>query len=1031
MQDIYYENLTNPEIFQVNRLKAHSDHKYTLYGENPIQSLNGNWSFKYYESYKDVDREIFKPEYNIESLEKIIVPGHLQMNGYGVPQYVNVTYPWEGNYEVTAPQIPIEHNPAGCYIKDIELSDVLLKGSRKIISFQGVESAFFLYVNGKMVGYSEDSFTPAEFDITDYLVRGKNRIGVEVYRWCTGSWLEDQDFFRFFGIFRDVYLYAAGEIHFEDLFVHTDVEDDYKSCVFSVDGKVSEDIDVSEYSFSLTLKDKSGNIVLSAEDDKLSSIFGVKHTIENVKLWSAEEPYLYVLELTSKKNGVEVEKVVQKIGMRRFEMKNKIMHINGKRIEFYGVNRHEFDCRTGRAITKEDMLWDIKFLKQHNINAVRTSHYPNNSLWYELCDEHGIYLIDEANLETHGTWSLYWETAVESCVPGNNPIWKNAVLDRANSMVQRDKNHPSVLIWSCGNESFGGEIIYLMSEFIRELDSSRLVHYEGIFKDRRYPDTSDIESRMYEKVWNIEEYLNDNPAKPFICCEYMHSMGNSCGGIKDYTDLLDKYPMYQGGFIWDYIDQAIIQKMSDGTERMAYGGDFDEVPDDGNFCGNGIVFADRTPSAKAQEVKFVYGQVILKPEYNKVKIVNKRLFTDTSDMSLKIQLLRDGEVIKEISEDVVVEPLSEKETEYDFSADMKKAGEYFVQASFHNKQETFWAEKGYEQFFGRSDSYVVEAEYASEVQTFRERGADIVHGPEVLGIHYNEQNFYFSRRHKGLFSLKYNKEEIFVKSPQLVFYRAETDNDRGCNYMLDSGVWKYVQERQQCIGYHIAESDSQIKITLTYELPICEDGQLIVLDKREKTSKLPDMGNNRKGIKAQVIWNVKSDKSVDVKLIYEGAKGLPELPLFGMEFVLKNNFENFKYYGLGPEENYADRNNGAKIGIFESTVTDNYAPYLKPQACGNRTETRWLDVTDGVKTIRFASENNSMPFQFTVLHYNENQLEEAAHKEELPDTGCTYVKIMPVQLGVGGDDSWGSQVREHLRVMSDKRIEYDFTIKIK
>lgn len=416
--------------------------------------------------------------------------------------------------------------------------------------------------------------------------------------------MEDQDFWRFSGIFRDVYLYAVPETHVNDIFIKTDLYDDFKNAKLNAELKM---IGNSETTVETYLEDKKGNKIAISEKVPFSDQLTLYLDAQNISLWSAEEPNLYTLYiLVKKKNGTLVEVVTQKIGFRHFEMKGKIMCLNGKRIIFKGVNRHEFSARRGRSITEEDMLWDIKFLKQHNINAVRTSHYPNQSLWYRLCDEYGIYLIDETNLESHGSWQKMGQIEPSWNVPGSLPEWQATVLDRASSMVERDKNHPSVLIWSCGNESYAGEDIYQMSEYFRKKDPSRLVHYEGVTWNREYEKTSDMESRMYAKAVDIEEYLKNDPKKPFINCEYMHSMGNSTGGLMKYTELEDKYLMYQGGFIWDYGDQALYRKLPDGKEVLAYGGDFTDRPTDYNFSGNGLIYADRTISPKAQEVKYLY-----------------------------------------------------------------------------------------------------------------------------------------------------------------------------------------------------------------------------------------------------------------------------------------------------------------------------------------------------------------------------------------------------------------------------------------
>ena len=1024
--------LCNPEIFQVNREQAHSDHKFTLYGQESRQYLNSTWKFAYADCPADRQKDFYKWSFDIESLDNIQVPGHIQLQGYGTPQYVNVMYPWDGQQEAQAPAVPMDANSVGSYVKDVVFHKNIMSGKRQYISFQGVENAFYLYMNGRFVGYSEDSFTPSEFDITDYITEGVNRIGVEVYQRSSASWLEDQDFFRFSGIFRDVFVYAVPEVHIRDLFIHTNISNNYKDCELKLDMDIAGYGENRDYSAFVKLEDKEGNTIISDENLELSKLSGSRYQIKNVHLWSAENPYLYTLILTIKKDEREIETIVQKVGMRSFEMKDGLMLLNGKRIEFNGVNRHEFNCRRGRCVTEEDMLWDIRFMKQHNINAVRTCHYPDTSRWYELCDEYGIYMIGETNLETHGTWTISGKDPIETCIPGNRPEWRENVLDRANSMLQRDKNHPAVLIWSCGNESFGGENIYQMSQFFRKTDPSRLVHYEGIYHDRRYPDTSDMESQMYPRPWDIEEYLNNHPKKPFICCEYMHAMGNSCGGIKDYTDLLDKYPMYQGAFIWDYIDQALYKKEKDGREVLCYGGDFDEVPDDGNFCGDGIVRADRRPYAKAAEVKFVYQQVKIQPDFHGVRLINKRLFEDTGDLLLRVEVLRNGETVKSFEMEALVEPLSEKYFEINIEEDIKEAGEYFVQASLVLKKSTLWAEAGYELMTGRSEPQLVQEQESLtktiNLPSFAHKGVSVVRGNQNVGIHGKYFDIDFSRKNGGLISMKYKKKEIFAGKPTLCFYRASTDNDRGCGYMFDSGVWEFAERWQRCAEFKVEESDTEVAVTYVYELPIAEGGMLIVNDKREKLSAMENRGNGRKGITADICYTVTADGKITVKLGYHGKKGLPELPLFGMQFVLKKEFNSFTYYGIGPEENYIDRNNGGKIGIFHGTVDKNMEGYLKPQSCGNRTETRWVKLGDGQTDICFAAANNQKPFQFTVLHNSETELETALHYENLPVPQYTYIKILPVHMGVGGDDSWGSQVRESCRVMSDKEIEYAFDV---
>lgn len=604
--------LADPKVFAVNRLNAYSDHSYYLDIDKALngdamelkQSLNGRWYFNYAKNPNERFVDFYKEDIDCHYFDMIDVPGHIQMQGYDQMQYINTLYPWDGHEKLRPPHISSDDNPVGSYVCYFEVNEALKNKTTRLV-FDGVETAYYVWLNGEFIGYSEDSFTPSSFDVTYALKDGENKLAVEVYKRSSASWLEDQDFWRFSGIFRDVSLYAIEDIHINDLFVKTTLKNNYK------DVQVSVNLDViakKEGYLNTALYDQNNNIIYQAKQLPLTNFsFG----LTNVNLWSSENPYLYKLLLTVYDHDDNlVEVIPQKIGFREFKMDQGIMKLNGQRIVFRGVNRHEFAADKGRAITKEDMLYDIKFMKMHNINAVRTSHYPNQSLWYDLCDEYGIYLIDEANLESHGSWQKLGACEPSWNIPGNLPQWHDVVVDRANTMLQRDKNHPSILIWSCGNESYVGTNIVAMANHFRENDPTRLVHYEGCVWNRDYCEATDMESRMYAKAKEIETYLQGNPAKPYISCEYMHAMGNSLGGMKHYTDLEDKYAQYQGGFIWDYIDQAVYYTNGYGEKVLGYGGDFKERYTDYNFCGDGIVFADRTIRQKLKKLN-IYIKILL------------------------------------------------------------------------------------------------------------------------------------------------------------------------------------------------------------------------------------------------------------------------------------------------------------------------------------------------------------------------------------------------------------------------------------
>lgn len=593
------KKIHDPKFFKENCMAAHSDHvTYKNEAEAVEQnssfrlSLDGIWKFHYAKNDAQTIPGFEAEDYNCRPWDDIRVPAHIQMEGYDIPQYANIQYPWDGREDVWRDAVPTDFNPVASYVKYFTLPEGFVKNGL-YISFQGVESGFALWLNGSYVGYSEDSFTPSEFDLTPYVKEGENKLALKVFKWTSSSWCEDQDFYRFSGIFRSVYLYTMPKVHVYDLKVQPVVAESLESADLVLDMEIcgkaetveksADDAKMQNVSAKITLtgsRDDSkegaaGSVsentifseTISFQPNNTSDTIRFTDTgaatvhfeqeVNHPNLWSAEHPELYTLtvELLDE-SGNCVEYISQNIGFRRFEMKDGIMTLNGKRIVFKGVNRHEFSSKTGRAVSKEEVLQDIITMKQNNINAIRTCHYPDASGIYELCDRYGLYMIAENNLESHGSWDAASHGLVpkDTIVPGDNMDWEPMMLDRVNSCYQRDKNHPAILIWSVGNESYGGKVIFDMSEKFRALDPYRLVHYEGIFNDRRYEGTSDMESQMYTSVENIKKFLAEHKEKPFICCEYTHAMGNSCGAMHKYTDLTDTEPRYQGGFIWDYID---------------------------------------------------------------------------------------------------------------------------------------------------------------------------------------------------------------------------------------------------------------------------------------------------------------------------------------------------------------------------------------------------------------------------------------------------------------------------------------------
>ena len=706
------KKIHDPKFFKENCMAAHSDHvTYKNEAEAVEQnssfrlSLDGIWKFHYAKNDAQTIPGFEAEDYNCRPWDDIRVPAHIQMEGYDIPQYANIQYPWDGREDVWRDAVPTDFNPVASYVKYFTLPEGFVKNGL-YISFQGVESGFALWLNGSYVGYSEDSFTPSEFDLTPYVKEGENKLALKVFKWTSSSWCEDQDFYRFSGIFRSVYLYTMPKVHVYDLKVQPVVAESLESADLVLDMEIcgkaetveksADDAKMQNVSAKITLtgsRDDSkegaaGSVsentifseTISFQPNNTSDTIRFTDTgaatvhfeqeVNHPNLWSAEHPELYTLtvELLDE-SGNCVEYISQNIGFRRFEMKDGIMTLNGKRIVFKGVNRHEFSSKTGRAVSKEEVLQDIITMKQNNINAIRTCHYPDASGIYELCDRYGLYMIAENNLESHGSWDAASHGLVpkDTIVPGDNMDWEPMMLDRVNSCYQRDKNHPAILIWSVGNESYGGKVIFDMSEKFRALDPYRLVHYEGIFNDRRYEGTSDMESQMYTSVENIKKFLAEHKEKPFICCEYTHAMGNSCGAMHKYTDLTDTEPRYQGGFIWDYIDQSILKKDRYGQEFQAYGGDCGERPTDYNFSGNGICYGgERDASPKMQEVKFNYQNISVAFEEHSFTVVNKNLFADTSEYQCIVILQKNGTVVKKQKMDTNVVPLSSGSYEIPF-----------------------------------------------------------------------------------------------------------------------------------------------------------------------------------------------------------------------------------------------------------------------------------------------------------------------------------------------------------------------------
>lgn len=1014
--------IKNPEIFEQNRLAAHSDHVCykneleKIKGKSSLRyDMNGLWKFAYAKNQSLAPCGFEAADYDCKSWDEIRVPAHIQMEGYDVPIYTNTTYPWEADESIKPGEVPEIFNPVASYVKYFTIPENM-KNKRVCISFQGVESGFALWLNGHYVGYSEDTFDPSDFELTDYIIEGENKLAVRVWKWTSSSWCEDQDFYRFSGIFRDVFLYAVPCAHVKDLSVVPTLNDTFDEGTLSVSIKADGDGIASVKLYELgdlsVEKYDRAKLLLEEFDIELrdKEICEGSCNVKNPLLWSAEKPNLYEVKIIVKDtHGNETEFISQLAGFRRFEMVDGLMKLNGKRIVFKGVNRHEFSSITGRVPNRDEVIKDIVTMKKNNINAIRTSHYPDDSMLYELCDIYGIYMIAENNLESHGTWEAYNKGYVDLdfVVPKDKPQWRKMMLDRANSCYQRDKNHPAILIWSCGNESFGGKTIYEMSQLFRQLDKHRLVHYEGVFNDRSYNDTSDMESQMYTPAAGIEKFLAEHPEKPFICCEYTHAMGNSCGAMHKYTELTDREPRYQGGFIWDYIDQSIYKKDRYGKWFLTYGGDFGDRPTDGDFSGNGICYGgEREASPKMQEVKFNYQNISVDFDSDYIfTVTNKNLFVNTSVFDAFAILLADGNEVYRTRLQISVPPM--ERASYEVPVTLKNSmidveKEYCIVVSFVLKENTIWEKAGYEIAFGQHMIKKPVSEYSCD------KSVELVVGNGNILVRGENFKALFSRMNLGMVSYVYGGVEMLPNTiPLPNFWRTPTNNDSGNMMPQRYAQWKiasmYVTTRQNQrfadTSPRVEKNDNNIAITYTYFMPTTPQSS------------------------CEVTYRVFGDGTIETTLSYDPVKELGDMPEFGMMFKLDADYDTVKWYGLGPQETYEDRQHGGKYGVYENKVADNIAEYLVPQESGNKCRVRYAKVMDkkGRGMLFFGDE-----LSFSALPYTPHELENAAHHFELPPVHYTVVRVAKKQMGVGGDDSWGSHTHPEYLLDVSEKMEFTF-----
>ena len=953
-----------------------------------LSLLNGRWKFHWAPKPSERPRDFFKPEFSVSAWKEIAVPGNWQLQGYGLPVYMNSDYPFAAN----PPHIPHDQNPVGSYRTEFTIPDGW-RDRQVFLHFDGVDSAFYVWVNGVPVGYSQDSRTPAEFNITPCLRSGPNILAVEVYRFSDGSYLECQDFWRLSGIYRNVYLVTTPAVHVRDFELKGDLDGDCRDAVFRVKAWVrnSGAAAARGHTVEVSLIDPEGrpvggDVLAKSTSPYIApaaeSLFLLKVPLSNPDKWSAEQPSLYTAILTLKdERGEVVEVESARFGFRKVEVKDGQLRLNGQPILIKGVNRHEHDPVTGHYVTRQSMLEDILLMKRSNINAVRTCHYPDDPQWYELCDAYGIYLIDEANIESHG---IGYKPEVTLA---NRPEWKKAHLERIIRMVERDKNHPSVIIWSLGNEAGDGTNFEAGSEWIHRRDPSRPVHYE---RAELRPHT-DIYCPMYPSVNEIIAYAEKKPDRPLIMCEYEHAMGNSCGNFQDYWDAIERFPQLQGGFVWDWVDQGIWKATADGRKFFGYGGDFGDSPTDGNFCCNGLVLPDRTVTPKTIEAKKVYQNVGFAPidlAAGKVEVINKFFFTNLSGLEMRWSLTEDGTEID--SGDLGrldIESRQSRVVAVPFRWPEPLPGaEYWLRFSVRLRADLSWAAKGHEiaaeQFklpFGQPA--VSEGTEGMPPLRLSEAGSAVVVSGRDFEVRCDRTNgMLTSYRHKG--------KEFLVQGPEPNFWRAPTDNDFGNGMDKRCAVWREASSSRVLRNFTVEQvKPAAVRLIAEFDFPVVQSGYRTCYT---------------------VIGS--GDIIVDCRISI-GKKNLPELPRFGTRLRLPTEFSRVEWYGRGPHENYWDRRASAFVGHYKSSVRDQFVPYVSPQENGYKTDVRWVAVRNKEgKGLAFFGRDL---LSFSVLPYAIEDLSQKSrgtmHPTDLVERDFIELNVDDKQTGVGGEDSWGAR----------------------
>lgn len=1014
----------NPKTIGINKEPAHAsvisypDIESALADSGHVihspyyESLDGQWKFKWSENPENRPKDFYNQDYNVSGWDDITVPSPWQVQGYGKPIYLNSRYPMESLMDgLYPPRAPKEYNPVGSYRRTFKVPNNW-DGRKVFIHLGSVKSAFYIWVNGEKVGYSEGSMTPAEFNITPYLNKGENDVAIEVYRWSDGSWLEDQDMWRFSGIFRSVYLYSKSNEYLQDFFVRAGLDDHYENGKLHITAKVRNNTSgrISRANVEAYLFDQSGKQVVdgpvaeaktqSAMPAGTEAAAELHATIDHPQKWTAETPHLYHVVVALKDSDGKVLDIVRTTtGFREIEIQDKMFLVNGKQVKLKGTNIHDHDPQTGRTVDYKTMVKDVKLMKRHNLNAVRMSHYPHDPQYYDLFDKYGLYIIDEANVETHGI------SFDDNLLPGSDPLWTDAVVDRARSLVQRDKNHPSVVIWSLGNEAGWGDNFKQMASYIRTADPSRPIHYQHMNS------IADMMSYMYPSIDYLTRALNDPQIdKPIILCEFAHSMGNSTGNMDEYMRLMENNRNFIGAFIWDWVDQGLVKKDAQGNTFWAYGGDYGDDPNDGNFNINGVVFPDRKPHPALKHVKYLYQYVDISDAgiaKGHIRIRNKYPHINLSNFDLKWSLNEDGQTIQSgtvtdldaAPGEVTTLDLPIKTPDYDAGR------EYWLNVSLHLKKSTYWADKGYKVAWQQ-----MKMPYAvASTPTMATKGAQPIRVNESGNdITVSNSNFKatISRNSGALDQYQYKGADLINGSLQPNFWRAKTDNDQaGWKDQLDP--WKQASDNRKVTNVSVNNSgDQRVEVTVNGTLPI------------GKTT-------------YQTTYTILGNGTVQVdQRITPVGEDIPKyIPKVGMQMRIPKKYKMMTWYGRGPEENYWDRKNGISVGQYYGLVDSLWTDYVYPQENGNHSDVRWVAFTDdsGSGFLAVAASKLSV----SAWPFSLGDLEKATHTNELPRRDFYTVNLDYKQQGVGGTDSWSANARAlpEYRLPTSKSYHYNYYLR--